>query len=154
MSVCFANNAARDSEIDYPTELLFRSFILTAVYLWVHVSTEVESDLKLTDRNLFALTGANKWLRKKKAQGMPSLVIIENIISQPWLSQVVCPPPPPEHTHTHSRTHILCLRPLRNPFYTKRLCRKETWISGVSWMRFISQKDNVARPTLNHVKIF
>lgn len=46
------------------------------------------------------------------------------------------------------------LRPLWNPLYTKRPLRKETWISGVSWMRFISQKDNVARPTLNHVKIF
>lgn len=103
--------------------------------LWVYVSREVESNLKLTDI-IFLL-----WLpkKKKKAWGMPSFIIIENNISQPCLSPVVCPP----KTHTH----IHCLRPLWNPFYTKRLHRKETWISGESWMRFISQKDNVARPT-------
>lgn len=87
------------------TELPFRRFILhhlahvltcSSRYtnLWVYVSREVESNLKLTDIIFFALTV------KKKAWGMPSFIIIENNISQPCLSPVVCPPK--THTHTHT----------------------------------------------------
>lgn len=92
----------------------------------------------MTDFKIFNLTVVNKQVTKMLKFRCHPLLVRTMCLSLACLSLVV---------------FFSTLRPLWNPLHTKPL-RKETWIAGVSWTRFISRRDNVARLTLNHVKIF